>query len=209
MTYMPPASPVNLDASITSLSAGSLTTVARADHIHTLSNLGGGAIIASTTLGTAASNITFNSIPQIYNHLKIITSIKSASTATFGLYTYMHLRFNNDSSSSYPNSELGTTTSVYTYGYGAVLQNSSSTTTSNFNAAEIIIYNYSSTTNQKWCMSRSSSNAPTTSANYNLIDLTRTFLWLNTSAITTILLTDLSSGANFVAGSKATLYGFN
>lgn len=201
------STPVNIDASLTSLSAGSLTTVARADHVHTLSNLGGGVIIASTTLSSAAANLTFSSIPQTYKNLRIVTAIKSAYTG--GNVSYLWVRFNSDTSASYPNSEQGVTTSPYTAAFVGVIQSSSTNSTSSFSTCDVYIYDYASTTNQKWLLSRNVANIPTTSTNYQMTDNSRSSAWISTSAITSIVLSDISNGANFVAGSRATLYGFN
>jgi len=58
--------PVVVNGQTTSLATGSLTTLARADHVHTMSNVP--VLLASSTLGSAAASITFSSIPQGYPH---------------------------------------------------------------------------------------------------------------------------------------------
>jgi len=64
--------------------------------------------IATTTLGSATSSITFSSIPQTYTHLQI-RGIGRSSTANANIT----LRVNSDTSSSY--------TEHYLYGDGATV----------------------------------------------------------------------------------------
>jgi hypothetical protein len=52
--------------------------------------------IATTTLGTAGTTITFTSIPSTYTDLKLVLSVSSFSTANEPI-----LRFNNDSGANY------------------------------------------------------------------------------------------------------------
>jgi hypothetical protein len=195
--------PVTIDGTTTSLSAGSLTTVARADHVHTLSNVSGGMLIASATLASdAAGGYTFSSIPQNYRHLKLVVSVRS-NIANYN--AYQGVRFNNDSAANYPNTEQGITTSPYTWGYFYLSQGTAAQAFSYPNFGELLIYDYSSSSAGKFCAARTITNVPTTSSNYQILDFLRTFVWVSTSAITSILYNDFSNGLK--AGGRLWLYG--
>jgi hypothetical protein len=56
--------------------------------------------IASTTLGVAASSVSFTSVPATYRNLVIVALAKSAAATSF---EDILLRFNNDSSGNYAN----------------------------------------------------------------------------------------------------------
>ena len=180
--------------------SGSALTLARSDHVH--STAGMPVLLASTTLGSAAASITFRSITSIYTSLLIFVNAKTVST---NFNSYVGLRFNGDASAAYPNNEQGVTTSPYTWGYFMAAQGSATQIMTGSCWAECTIHGYASTSNVKWCYGRNVANAPTTSSNYQIIDLVRTFVWNNTSAITSITILDPSN--NLVAGSSARLYG--
>lgn len=57
--------------------------------------------IETTTLGSAAANITFSSIPSTYTDLVVVYTLK-AETASADIY----MRFNSDSGSNYSNTIL-------------------------------------------------------------------------------------------------------
>ena len=154
--------------------------------------------IASQTLSSAASSITFTNIPQNFTDLILVTNEKQTSTRASAL------RFNSDTGSNYSQTGLygtgstagsfRTTNSAYLYyGYYAF------STTSNFNFNSIVqINNYSNTTTNKTVLSRAN-NAD------NGVDAI-VGLWRNTAAVTSITLT-MENLSNFSAGSTFSLYG--
>jgi len=155
--------------------------------------------IATTTLGSAATNITFSSIPATYTDLRIsFTSITSADNLN------LKMRYNSDTGSNYSTTQL--------YGDGSTAYSGRSTNegfiwldlggvTDNvyptFNAIDI--FNYAGST-FKTCLI--STSADTNGSGYvgNTVGL-----WRSTSAITSVAL--LLTSGNINAGGIATLYG--
>ena len=157
--------------------------------------------IASETLSSAGSTITFSSISGAYTDLVLVinggTSVNDS---------WASLRFNTDSSSNYSITRMngnGTTASSgrnnsqtrILIGYDAAPN-----TAFQFNSI-VNIMNYSNTTTYKTVLTRDNSPAgtsyPGASANVGL--------WRSTSAITTITL--VSNTSNFITGSTFSLYG--
>jgi len=60
--------------------------------------------LATTTLGSAASSITFGSIPATYRDLRIVVSVRSDSVNS--PYAQCRLQFNADTGSNYPTVEM-------------------------------------------------------------------------------------------------------
>lgn len=155
--------------------------------------------IATTTLGSAASSITFSSIPATYTDLRI-AFVGTESTAGFN---YANLRFNADTGSNYSFTYLtGNGTSA------ASARNTSQTRIrlteyglSNTIPAMILvdIFSYAGATN-KTILSSSAED-------YNGSGMmeAKVGLWSNTAAINSITLVNLVS--NFAIGTTATLYG--
>jgi hypothetical protein len=145
------------------------------------------------TLVSAASSVTFTSIPSTYTDLRIVY----ATTASADVTNY--LRFNGDSTAVYSRTGL--------YGNGSAAGSNrdtsqtgmygpfsmSSSVTSNF----IDVMNYSNSSTFKTCIMRSGAANNSTIATAGL--------WRNTAAITSIQI--VCNGANFVAGSTFALYG--
>ena len=149
--------------------------------------------IATTTLGSAASSVTFSSISGSYTDLRIVY----ATTASGDAGNY--LRFNSDSGSNYSR------TNLYGNGSSAGSDRQSNVTgiygpftmSSAITSNTIDIMNYSNSTTYKTCLVRAGAANNSTLATVGL--------WRSTSAITSILIT--CDGANFVSGSTFTLYG--
>ena len=162
--------------------------------------------IASTTL-TSAGAITFSSIPQTFAHLQLRISMRSdfnaASASAF-------IRFNGDSGNNYP--------------YHFILGDGSSATASgstagsvgylgNVNAGTSLANTFTSCVAD--ILDYTNTNKNTTLRNIQGYDLngsgqiyTASTLWLNTAAVTSILVVS-GGGANFVAGTTAQLYGIS
>ena len=149
--------------------------------------------LATQTLNSAVSSVTFSSIPQGYTDLRIVYSGTGSTTIPFAL------RFNGDSGSNYS----------YTILYGS---GSSAASTRGSNQAEgylgnvwtdqntiiVDIMNYSNTTTYKTQISRANSAGNRVAAWVNL--------WRSTAAITEILVT-ATGGGTYQAGSTFTIYG--
>ncbi len=149
--------------------------------------------IATTTLGSAQSTVTFSSISGSYSDLVLVTSVKDSNGACF-------LRFNNDSGTNYSRTWLT--------GNGST---ASSNRQSNANQVYIIadatnfemnitnIQNYSNSTTNKTALIRYGiANAEAAAAVY---------LWRSTAAINRIDIISTSGSATIASGSTFTLYG--
>jgi len=148
--------------------------------------------IATTTLGSAQSSVTFSGISQTYTDLVLVINGSSSASGT-AIVTY-----NSDSGSNYSNtglngngssaSSFGLTSTTYLvlgemYNYNCTLINQ--------------IQNYSNTTTNKTNLSRANSASNFVQANVGL--------WRSTSAVSSLQL--YVSGANWNSGSTFTLYG--
>ena len=157
--------------------------------------------IASQTLASAASSVTFTGVPQNFTDLILVTNADVTSAGAS-----INIRFNSDSGSNY------SYTTMYGNGSTAASARGSSLTKS-YIAAYVApnttlehttithIQNYSNATTNKTFLSRSNrasaSNSPGAEA---LVGL-----WRNTSAITTIVIAPDSG--SFDTGSTFNLYG--
>jgi hypothetical protein len=150
--------------------------------------------IATQTLGSATSSVTFSSIPSTYTDLYLVTNV-SRTTAAGAIYLD---QINSDSGSNY--------SFTYMYGNGSAASSGRasggtesflgdiSTTPSSVN---ISLQNYSNSTTYKTWLSRASASANAVAAVVGL--------WRSTSAINTFRIR--TSTGTFDAGSTFTLYG--
>jgi hypothetical protein len=153
--------------------------------------------IATQTLGSAASSVTFSSIPSTYTDLILVCSIKIAASAT----AYTLLNFNSDTGTNYSSTML--------YGNGSAAGSNQETSTvymylaetafqdSTFSTVIAQIMNYSNATTNKTVLSRANNSSRGTEASVGL--------WRSTAAINTILVR--TNANNFDTGSTFTLYG--
>lgn len=147
--------------------------------------------IATNTLASATSSVTFSSIPSTYTDLILI--INGSNTIAGGNY----IQFNGDTATNY--------SVTFIYGDGTTAASSRSSSTNQpyafyFNTVQgtaiLNIMNYANTTTYKTTLSRSNSGDFTSA---------RVTLWRSTAAITSILITN--SAYQYSAGSTFTLYG--
>lgn len=153
--------------------------------------------ISTTTLGSAASSITFSSIPATYTDLRLVLTC-TVSSATDNLIMQY-----NSTTTGYSQTFLlgdGSTASSVKYTnfsgiYGSYNQLPSTTIPTFFTYD---IFSYAGST-YKTCLC-------TSSLDYNGSGEIARYvgLWRNTSAITSV---QLKFGSNFAAGTTATLYG--
>ena len=150
--------------------------------------------IASTTLGSAASSVTFSSIAGTYTDLVLV--INGASSAGDSPLVYI----NGDYGSNYSETFLrgdGSAASSGRISSGGYI-NTAINPTANVRLMEILQFqNYSNTTTNKTVLWRGGTDA-------NLVVL-GVALWRNTAAINSILV-NVGSG-NFTTGSTFNLYG--
>ena len=153
--------------------------------------------IATNTLGTATSSVTFSLISGSYTDLIVIVNAICAS----GGADLINLQYNGDTTS-------GLYSSTRLVGNGSTVD-SDRQTGANFIYACLInstvrnsdiyqIQNYSNTTTFKTCIARASLADNQTRVTVGL--------WRNTNAITSLTISHASS-INFNVGSTFTLYG--
>jgi hypothetical protein len=155
--------------------------------------------LASETLATSASSVTFAGIPATYRDLVVVFAGTSTGTPTTVL-----TRLNSDTSSNYSNvmargngSNAASSTTTTT-GAWAIAQNEAlGTTQSN---ALVQIMDYSATDKHKTILSRGNNN---NSAGVS-VEMTAS-RWATTSAVTTVQLVVTTN--NFASGSTFALYG--
>jgi len=157
--------------------------------------------IASVTLDSAQSSVTFSGIPQTYTDLVLVANI--AQEAANNSLRY---RFNNDSGSNYSATYLlGNGSSANSGRESNITSAYVSTTGSTTLETNYILHimNYSNATTYKTAIGRGNRASAETDATVGL--------WRNTAAITTISFA-LGSGFptnNFAANSTFNLYGVN
>jgi len=154
--------------------------------------------IATTTLSSAASSVTFSSIPATYTDLVLVVT---------GLFTSSggnsRIRFNGDTGTNYSNTRLqgdGTSASSNRSTSQAFLRldyDGNSSTVPNMTRTNI--FSYAGSTN-KTCLIESSEDKNGSGSTVRTVGL-----WRDTSAITSIEV--LMSSSTFATGTIATLYG--
>jgi hypothetical protein len=153
--------------------------------------------LATITLASSASTITFSSIPATYRDLILVTSatISAAATSSGGF-----IRFNGDTGSNY--------TRVMMFAESSISSNQATQTNLDMwaesqNSPAIVrfdILDYSATDKHKTALSRADRGGVRTVASANR--------WANTAAITSITITSPDSGSkSYIAGSTFNLYG--
>ena len=163
--------------------------------------------IATVTVGSGgAANITFSSIPQTYNDLKLIFSLREAASNGVVKVTF------NGSTTGYSAKQLvgaggSGVSSNNNYTGGGTFWGAEGTsvisgfTDSTFSNCEIYIPNYTSSNNK----SISADSVIENNASVSYVSLSAG-LWSNSAAITSITIVQYT-GNNFVQYSTATLYG--
>ncbi len=153
--------------------------------------------IATTTLGSAASSYTFSTISGSYTDLILVFSTKLTSGSDG-----VNMQFNGDTGSNYSFTYLsgnGTSASSFRYANTANIKAAFNgvPTTADGHLSIVQVNNYSNSTTYKTALVRDNN------ANNGTGAIVGT--WRNTAAVTSIVLTAVSS--TFTAGSTFTLYG--
>jgi hypothetical protein len=156
--------------------------------------------IATTTLGSAATTITFSSIPATYTDLKVVF----VGNSTTGNYR-LNGRVNGDTGTNY--------SATFLRGTGAAAQSArvssqdmlyltnNNIITTNLELSIIDIFSYAGSTFKTILCSNNSDQ------NGSGIVENSVNLWRSTSAITSFSLSPEFSTSTFNAGTTATLYG--
>jgi hypothetical protein len=164
--------------------------------------------LATVTLGSSASSVTFSSIPATYRDLVIVANGRTSYTSDSD--DSISLRFNADTGSNYSQVfalgySAGTFSTAYTGNrMGVFAFAASASGNTNFGVATANIMDYSATDKHKTVLGRGN-NPPDSSVTMSAAR------WADTAAITSILLTPdrFLQGASsaFVAGCTFNLFG--
>lgn len=159
-------------------------------------------LISRTTLTTSAASVTFNSIPQTFQTLKLVVSVRTTDVSGGGCFIRPNLATTNFSERLlYGSGSAAASTSTTTQNAIVwMLANTASTTANTFANGEAAFPNYAGSTNKPVSIDSVDENNATAANQY--VDAA---LWSNTSAITALQL--LPSGGNFAANSTFSLYG--
>ena len=156
--------------------------------------------IATTTLSSAQSSVTFSSISGSFTDLVLVMNAKG--TGFTGSGTYPYVRYNSDSGTNYSRTYLSGNGSAASSGRGSsenlqyLVGGTYVDGTFAYNSITHFM-NYSNTTTHKTMLSRANNSGVQVDA---LVGL-----WRSTSAITSIIV--YSSSGNFDTGSTFSLYG--
>ena len=167
--------------------------------------------IATTTLSSANSTITFSSIPATFTHLQIRGLARSSN-----IYynAGMQLRINGDTGANYSRHRLeGEGTAAYSDGSASVTSTQQVATTggaslaNNFAGFVIDILDYANTNKYKTIRTLTGYDNNGNGSGNDRGDIhLNSGSWQNTSAITSITFT-LNDASNFVTGTTCALYG--
>jgi hypothetical protein len=150
-------------------------------------------LIASNTLGSAATTTTFSSIPATFTDLVMVATLSSSGT------TYSGIRFNGDTASNYSLTDLyGTGSSAISSRQSNITGGGSGDTSGTGTVLIYQINDYANTTTYKTTISRNGS------ASTNVV--ASTCLWRNTAAINSITIYTVTAD-NWAIGSTFKLYG--
>jgi hypothetical protein len=158
-------------------------------------------LIAGTTLGTAAANIDFSSIPSTYTDLCLKVSFRSAKSA---LYDGLYIKLNNSSTTFTYRAIQGNGAAASSFsgtvGYAGDL-NANTSTASTFASAEIYIPNYTASQNKSMSIDAVGETNATTIYSHLVASL-----WSTTTAINQVTVYT-QSASNLMAYTSAYLYG--
>jgi hypothetical protein len=154
--------------------------------------------IATSTLGSAAADVTFSSISGSYTDLIVVMQTQSTAAG----FANLNIQFNGDAGTTYSRTILygnGTTAgSGRSSNANEITVNTMPTSGQGFwTIVKLSIMNYSNTTTYKTVLNRADL--------LNDAALASVSMWRSTSAITSIKI--YSSSGNLNTGSTFTLYG--
>lgn len=149
--------------------------------------------LATITLGSSASTVTFGSIPATYRDLRLVVDLTPS-----GSLGEIYARLNTDSGSNYPVVEAGgngstTFSGAYTLTGGLIGYLSGSGKT----VIEANVMDYSATDKHKTIVSRQSTSTE--------VAAMRFARWANTGIVTS--LTFACQAGSFASGTTVSLYG--
>lgn len=158
-------------------------------------------LIESITLSSSAANVTFSNIPQDYDDLLLVMSIRTARASPFTIEG-IDIWFNSDTTSgNYTKRRLlGQGSSASSDTGGSLLAPTNGATSSTFSNNEVYVPNYAGASNKSYSVTSAAEHNSTTAYLAAGAEL-----WSDTSAITSIQLVPAAN--NLVTGSSFELYG--
>jgi hypothetical protein len=171
--------------------------------------------IATVTLGTSASTISFTSIPSTYTHLQLRGSIQS-NRSSYNVDNAT-VRFNSDSGANYSrhnvNASASTTTAPEAYGtggatFGGPIPVVTGVATNVFNGFVLDILDYANTNKYKTMRILAGYDVNGTGGTGSFGGTVGLYsgAWQNTNAVTSITFAPVD-GTNFTQYSTVALYG--
>lgn len=169
---------------------------------------GGLASIADQTLAVSSPSFDFLGLSQSYSHIWIVCYLRTDAASVADAAA---IRLNNDSGANYYQERIVANGATATPGEtlaatsGTLIACAGGTASANhFGAGFIVLPSYAQATNHKSMVAQS---------HYDQSNLTGTIIvaeqgvtWVGTAAVSRITLIP-TTGTNFVAGSRVTLYG--
>ena len=156
--------------------------------------------IATTTLGSAATSITFSSIGSGYTDLRVVLSVSSTSGNSEGV----RIIFNNDSSALYSQTYISgdgsSAVSARATGQNFILLHYSGTSTTIPTFYTVDVFSYAGSTNKTILTTGSEDKNGSGNTTRNV------GLYRSTTAINELKLST-ASAVTFSSGTTATLYG--
>jgi len=174
--------------------------------------------ISTVNVGSGgAGTVVFSSIPQIYSHLQVRCTVRSAGAATYGTSDTLSLYVNSDGSTTYFNNELvgadgsagtlsfsGTNNSTYSSSLGWMATSSSNANV--FSSHIIDILDYQNTNKLRTIRTFSGYEDNRNGNGYGEVRIGSSLYQTNTTAISSLYFFVYSS-ANFAQYSSFALYG--
>lgn len=172
--------------------------------------------IKQSTLTGSAASISLTGISDEFRHLLFIASLRTDTTGIE--YEDVNTNFNSDTGSNYAYIRLRVDNAAgVTHGEG-ILQgaiysgqvDTADASANSFSPVGFLVYNYSDTSKLKYLVPLPNLSFGNNSAVTDLFMNISAGRWNSTAAINSITVATLSfGGGNFVAGSKAAVYGIS
>lgn len=153
--------------------------------------------LATKTLASNAATVTFSSIPYTYRDLMLVCYVKLVNGSD-----YATLRFNSDSSSSYPSVTAWGSSQAYISDTRIYLRVQGYTPVNSYLTSIVNIMDYSATDKQKSLIIRANTNDTISELGVEM----QVAKWPSTSSVNSLTI-NAYSGGNLAAGSTFSLYG--
>lgn len=167
-------------------------------------------LISDQLLGSPAATVTFSSIAGTFKHLRLVLEARSSTAATGDT---IYFQVNGDTTLNYAvqqvfgnNTTTGASQNLSATADATELPGATALAGES-GVSDCIFVNYAGTVFNKRAVVSNGATVGTTLSG-NMYSLFKVWRWGNTAAITSIVV-GLGSGANFITGSRFTLYGIN